>query len=61
MPQQARGGIGVPGRSQQRAYGVLEGLAMRSVYGLRMEPRGEARWPGLELMYAGSPWSHDAS
>ena len=51
MPQQARGGIGVPGRSQQRAYGVLEEVAVRSVYGLRMEPPGGARRPGLEPMY----------
>ena len=50
MPQQARGGIGVPGRSQQHAYGVLEGVAVGSVYGLIMESSGGARWPGLEPM-----------
>ena len=51
MPQEARGSFGAPGRSQERAYGVQEGVRVRRLYGFRMEPPGGARWSGLEPVY----------
>ena len=51
MPQEARGSFGVPGRSQERAYGVQEVVAVRRLYGLRMEPPGGTRRSELEPMH----------
>ena len=50
-PQKARGRIGGSSGLSRCLFGVQEGVAVRRVYGLSMEPLGGARWSGLELMY----------